>query len=250
MLRKEKNGVVWLEFAIFQQFPSLRQGVFLRHGGESQGHLSSLNLSYHVADDPLSVSANEGKLLSILNIPKLIRAQLVHGKEIVSINSTEQKLNNPCDGLTTRKLNLGLMVTHADCQAAIFYDPITHSLATVHAGWRGQVHNIYAETIAMMKNEFGAAAANIHVGISPSLGPEAAEFMHYKTELPPLFWKYQVKPNYFDFWEISRMQLQGAGILKEHIEIAGICTYSNPQDYFSYRRDKQTGRHATVAALL
>lgn len=250
MLRKEKNGIVWLEYESFLQFPNLKHGVFLRHGGNSTGKHSSLNLSYSVDDQECVVRYNEQRVLSLLGLDTALRGKLCHGKHIHPVKDVSSKIETSCDGLTTKIKNIGLLVTHADCQAAIFYDPITHSLAVVHSGWRGNVQNIYAETIGQMKAQFRASPENIHVGISPSLGPQSAEFIHYKTELPESFWTHQVKPNYFDFWEIGRMQLKQAGILADHIELAAICTYANPQDYFSYRREKVCGRHATIAALL
>jgi copper oxidase (laccase) domain-containing protein len=58
-----------------------------------------------------------------------------------------------------------------------------------------------------------------------------------------------VQPNYFDFWAISRAQLCGAGVLPENITVAEVCTYCN-QDYFSYRRNKETGRFGSVIGLI
>lgn len=145
---------------------------------------------------------------------------------------------------------LGLLITHADCQAAIFYDPVHRALANVHSGWRSSVQNIYLETIHKMRERYGSRPEDLRVGISPSLGPEAAEFRDFKTLFPEPFWSFQTKAEYFNFWEISRWQLISAGVLPHHIEIAGICTYSTPKDWFSYRREPCSGRHGTIAALV
>lgn len=109
--------------------------------------------------------------------------------------------------------------------------------------------NIYSETVAKMNHLYGTDPKNLHVAISPSLGPARAEFVNYKVELPEDFWVFQEKSNYFDFWEISQQQLQHCGVLPHHIEVASICTYSNPEEYFSYRRKNVSGRHGTVASL-
>ena len=142
------------------------------------------------------------------------------------------------------------MIKHADCQAAIFYDPVHKALANVHCGWRGNVKNIYRVAVQKMKFTFGTNPKDLLVGISPSLGPDHSEFIHYQTEWPEEFWRFQVRPNYLDLWAIARDQLEQCGLLPHHIEVAGICTFANPQDFFSHRRDKITGRHATVAMLL
>lgn len=248
MIEKEINGIKILQFEIFQQFPKLQHAVFLRHGGVSVGYYSSLNLSYVVGDSVEAVLANEKKALSILNLSNHVRGNLCHGKRVVEASHAHQSLT--FDGLTTNQLNLGLLITHADCQAACFYDPISHAVAGVHAGWKGIKQNIYAEAVFFMQETYGTKASNLHVAISPSLGPFDAEFVNFAKELPESFWDFQVKPQFFDFWKISEMQLIQCGILPHHIEIARISTYSNTHDYFSYRKERITGRNATLTAIL
>jgi hypothetical protein len=249
MLRKKQGAIEWLEFELLAEIPHLRHGVFLRHGGVSQPPFDSLNAGGGTGDLPEHAEQNRALIQSAIGAKALISERQTHSDELALIKSTADMKKEECDGLITKEKELGLMIKHADCQAAIFYDPEHHALGVIHAGWRGQVKNIYAKTIAFMQNTFASSPDNLLVGISPSLGPQASEFIHYKNEFPPQFWDYQIKPNYFDLWEISRMQLQAAGILPHHIEIAGLCTYSEPSDFFSYRREKVTGRHATVAML-
>ena len=129
------------------------------------------------------------------------------------------------------------------------YDKKQKAIAIAHSGWRGSTLNIYKKTIETMKKRYHSKPEDILVCISPSLGPDSAEFQNYKTELPESFWQFQIQPYYFDFWKISRWQLEEAGILPHHIEIAGMDTLSNPTDFFSHRRDKPSGRNATIAFL-
>ena len=152
--------------------------------------------------------------------------------------------------MITQKTDLALMILHADCQAAIFYDPVHGAIANVHSGWRGNVKNIYLATIQKMARVFGSKPQDLLVEISPSLGPDNSEFRNYRTELPQEFWEFQVRPEYFDLWAIARHQLEQCGVLSHHIQIAEICTFANPQDYFSYRRDKIIGSHATLAKII
>jgi YfiH family protein len=249
MIRKELNGVVWLEFELLSDFKRLKHGVFLRHGGVSQTPFNSLNVSMSSGDSAQHVAINQHKISEIIGLP-LSGINLQHGKEIFQIDKLPLTQNPNCDAITTRTSGLGLMITHADCQAAIIYDPEHHAVANVHSGWRGSVQNIYAETIKFMSLHYNSNPSQLRVGISPSLGPEESEFINYKKELPEHFLDYLVKPTYFDFWKISQQQLENTGVLKEHIQIAKISTYTNPEDYFSYRRDKTCGRNATVTGLL
>lgn len=248
MIRRRREEIDWLEFELFQEFTRLKHGVFLRHGGISQGSYSSLNVSFGLGDEVEAVEENRSRILSVLQIPSLTWAKQVHGHDLGLVGPAWDA-RFPCDGLLTKDKNTALMVQHADCQAAIFYDPIHHAAANIHCGWRGSVQNIYAHAVNAMKMTFDSKPQDLHVGISPSLGPSKAEFIHYRKELPESFWEFQVKPNYFDFWAISEWQLLECGLLPHHIQIAKICTYENPNDYYSHRFSMVRGGHGTLVAL-
>lgn len=255
MQRHQHDQIQWLEFDLLADLPKVKHAVYLRHGGCSQGPFSSLNLGLHVGDHPENVYSNYRLIKSHvqLGVPdwkKLIWGRANHGKTIKEAHDHSPQEIIDVDGLITSTPGLTLMMKHADCQVALFYDPKHHAAANIHAGWRGSVANIYAETVQKMHSAFGSNPSELLVCISPSLGPDEAEFIHYRTELPEEFWNFQVRPTFFDFWSISEYQLQAAGILPHHIEIARLSTYSNALDYFSYRRDKVTGRHATCITLL
>lgn len=247
MIRKKKGSIEWLEFEKLADIPCLTHGVFLRHGGVSKGPYASLNAGGGSGDNPVHIEKNRSLIQEVLDVEKLISANQVHKDDVALVTSEFQC--TPCDALVTQEKGIGLMIKHADCQAALFYDPLKKVIANAHSGWRGNVQNIYAKTISYMVQKFGTNPQDLIVCISPSLGPVASEFTNYKTELPPSFWPYQFKPLYFDLWEISKQQLLAAGVLEQNIEIARICTFATPQDFFSYRRDKITGRNATVIAI-
>jgi len=246
MNRHSQNGLEWLTFNHLSDCPRLSHGVFLRHGGVSSGGFDSLNFGLTQGDLPQSVTTNRQRALQALGINHYVNLFQKHTDQVIEANPA---VKDEGDSLITDQPDLGLLILHADCQAAILYDPIQHALANVHSGWRGSVANIYQKTIENMKIRFGTRPEDLLVGISPSLGPSAAEFRNYRDELPEHFWSYQVKPTYFDFWEISRWQLTGCGVLPHHIEVAELCTYTNTEDFFSYRRVKVSGRHGTLAAL-
>jgi YfiH family protein len=247
VIRKKHNHIDWLEFEQLQEFSNLKHGIFLCHGGVSPKPFQSLNAGGSTGDDPVHVEENRRRILSLFPSGKLISVNQAHTANVHVVEGLYTS-NEACDGLITKEKHQALMIKHADCQAAIFYDPVEKILANVHSGWRGNVQNIYAVTIEAMK-KMGSNPANILVCISPSLGPSQSEFVNYRTEFPAPFHEFQWKENYFNLWEISRMQLQASGVLPSHIECAEICTYENKQDYFSYRREKITGRNSTLAML-
>ena len=149
----------------------------------------------------------------------------------------------------TRVPEQGLMIKQADCQSIVLYDPAHKAVANIHCGWRGNVNNVIREAVKRMKAAYKTDPAGLLAGIGPSLGPCCAQFIHYRTEIPARYWTYQARPNYFDLWRLSRDQLIAAGVREDHIQIAGICTSCQTRDFFSYRKEKITGRFATVIAL-
>lgn len=244
MIRKEKEGISWLEFENLQ---GINHAILLRHGGESQAPFDSLNMSHHCGDEERAVNANWEKVKAVLGIERLKGCIQTHGDKVVAVNAKSENETADCDTIATDQPDIALMVRHADCQAAIFYDPAHKAIANVHAGWRGNVQNIYAKTVAFMREKYGTDPSELIVGISPSLGPCHAEFRNYRDELPESFWKFKTESNHFDLWKVAEEQLHEAGV--NNIEIARECTFANKDDFFSFRRDQTTGRHATLVWL-
>lgn len=245
----DKAKLEWLEFDLLTPYTHVLHGSFLRHGGTSTGPCASLDLGKGQSDSPNAVKANREQVRKALGVAHLVFPHQTHGTNVERVTSKNLEKTFQADALFTTEKNLALGVTHADCQGTIFYDPVHEAIAVVHAGWKGQAQNIYARTFEAMQREIGTQPQNLLVCISPSLAPNCSEFKNYKQELPQDFWAFQVKPNYFDLWAIAKKQLVALGVLEKNIEVSEICTHCHPNDYFSYRRDKDTGRNGTVVAL-
>lgn len=248
-MHPSKDNLSWLEFDLFEPYGRIAHGVFSRHGGVSDGRFASLNASMSVGDHPDNVKENRRKIALALGLEHLVVPHSTHGVGISRVTAANRHEAHHVDALFTTEIDLGLCITHADCQAGFFYDPVHQAIAIAHAGWRGSAKNIYANVVQTLQKEVGSNPSDLIVCISPSLGPDHAEFKNYKEELPEEFWRFQDKPHYFDFWEISKMQLTGCGVKPEKIEIAGICSYCTADDYFSHRREKNGGRNASVIAI-
>lgn len=249
MQHHEKNRLQWLEFDLFSKIPHLQHGTLLRHGGVSSGLFSSLNLGSHLGDDPDKVSENRKIVRTILQIPRFVWGRQVHGINIAEVHPDSPLSIPDCDALMTDHSDIALMIQHADCQAVVIYDPENHAIANAHVGWRGNVQSMIQKVIEKMHLRYGSKPEQLRVGISPSLGPDASQFINYKTELPEGFCAYQFKPLYFDLWAISHMQLTSCGVRPEHIEIARQCTFANPQDFYSYRYNKVRGGNGTFVMI-
>ncbi len=248
-MENAKDKLEWLEFDLLEPYSHVAHGVFTRHGGMSEEPFASLNVSASVGDHPDSVKVNREKIIKALELGHLVIPHLTHGIDVARVTADNVGQVLQADALFTTEKNIGIGVTHADCQAAFFYDPAHEAIAVAHSGWRGSVKNIYANVVETMKRELGTKPEELIVCISPSLGPDHAEFVNHEKELPKEFLAFQKNPNHFDFWEISKMQLTGAGVAAQNIEVAGICSFCREQDYFSHRRDKKTGRNASVISL-
>lgn len=235
MKTKKQQEIHFLEFELLQAFPELRHATFL-------------NLPMGEEDPP----HHPLRALDLLGVERGVKLGQKHGDLLLEVKEVGEGCAHfeGYDGMVTQEEGTLLLIRHADCQPALFYDPHHHALAAVHCGWRGSVLNIYGKTVEKMRKLYGTQPEELIVCVGPSLGPDHAEFKEYREMLPTHFWPFQTTPNHFDFWEISRIQLLEAGILKEHMEFAKICTYACNRHYFSYRRDRALSRHGTCAALL
>ncbi|MBS3809594.1 MAG: peptidoglycan editing factor PgeF [Desulfobacterales bacterium] len=231
MFLKRKNNLVYAAFSNLSGFPGLFHGVFTRQG-----------------------QAGRQEIADCTGVSDLVFLNQVHGKEVVVLKAREElksAAQNPVtgDALISRVPGAGLVVQAADCQPVMLYDPVTHAAANIHSGWRGSVAGIIGKCIITMKKKFGTDPSDLEAGIGPSLGPCCAEFVNYRKEIPEEFWQYRDQRDRFNFWQISIDQLKAAGVGEKNIELANICTRCNPHLFFSYRKEGETGRFATVIGL-
>lgn len=241
MIRKQANNIFWYEFELLQPFP------YVRHGCLPRSSMMNLHL-----ENPTTAQHSRHQMATALfgtSAVCPISMHQVHGTHVTVVSSSSSPVGDS-DGLATSLCNIGLIVVHADCQAAVFFDPEHQVIANVHSGWRGSVQNIYKATIERLQKEWGTRPEALIACVSPSLGPCHAEFRNWQEELPPSFVPFRCQGNYFDFWEISRHQLLSCGLIPSHIEMARMCTYCHPDLFFSYRRDKTSERNLTCIALM
>ncbi len=246
-------------FENLSRLSGLIHAVFTRHGGVSSPPYDSLNTAFDNGDRPEAVQRNLERVASWTGLECLATTRQVHGDAVLLIDEDAIRtweaisengfrlLRGPeADAMVTDRPGVGLMIRIADCQAVFLVDPVKKVVANVHNGWRGSVQNILGRVVTVMKQHYGCRPEDIRAAVSPSLGPCCAEFRNFEDELPESFWTFQVRPMYFDFWQITRHQLMAAGVSPKHIFTAGHCTVCRSDRYFSYRKNKVTGRMAAV----
>ncbi|MGQ9921014.1 MAG: polyphenol oxidase family protein [Desulfobacca sp.] len=253
MIRRQQHGLVWLEWPLLDGFAELQHRIFTRHGGVSLAPYASLNLSYGVGDDPARVGRNRALVREAMGLAELISVGQIHGSNTLILTDRQKVAAagavEGIDILITNLPEVGLLIKQADCQAVALYDPEHRVIANIHCGWRGNVQNVIGQAVRQLQEVFGSRPAALYAGISPSLGPCCAALQNFRRELPPEFWRYQVRPTYFDLWQLSVDQLLAAGLVRSRIQLAGLCSRCQAEDFFSYRREKVTGRNGTVVAL-
>jgi len=250
LLKKENNYL--FRFAALARIPGLVHAVAGRNGGASKRPFDEFNLSLGVGDAPDAVATNRKRLRQMTGGIHTYTRQN-HGTTIRVIRRDALPARAPiqtalheADALITDMPGVRLLIQTADCQAVMLADPDARVAANVHCGWRGNAADIIGRTVAIMVAEFECRPERMMAAIGPSLGACCAEFINYTHEIPRSLWDFRVGRHHFDLWAISRHQLQRAGIARENIHTAGICTRCNPHLFYSYRAAKQTGRFAAL----
>lgn len=208
-------------------------------------------MSYDVGDLEENVLRNRALVKAVMNMPGMFSVRQVHGNSvrIFSEPNTSDLEEHEGDALITDVPGYLLLVKGADCQSVVIFDPVQNVVSNIHVGWRGSTQNIIGKTISAMKEVYGSKPQDLISGIGPSLGPCCAEFVNHAQELPQAFKRHEVFLNHFDFWAISREQLELAGVCPGNIAVSTICTKCNSEQFFSYRKEKVTGRFGTVIGL-
>lgn len=241
------------QFESLRIFPELYHAVFTRQGGVSKAPWDSLNIAFGATDADANVRRNRQRLARATGLASHRYLHQVHGHAVhvvdtTNINSAKAPVLQ-ADALITRNRDVGLVIQVADCQAVLLYDPVQKAVANIHAGWRGSVADIIGHTIRTMQRTCRSRPTDLHAAIGPSLGPCCAEFVNYRTEMPEAFWPYADTRRHLDFQQISTHQLQAAGVPRQQIECSRVCTVCTEEWFFSYRRDRVTGRNGIVIGL-
>lgn len=230
-----------------------------RSGGVSRGPYASFNLGAHVGDDQRAVAENRLQLRAELRLSREPRwlAQ-VHGASVATLEGSvsQQADDNPeksrtGDGAVTRTHGLACAVMTADCLPVLLCDRAGKTVAAAHGGWRGLAAGILENTLAAMR----VPPAEILAWLGPAIGPEAYEvgdevraaLIRDHADADQAFEPRAAGKWLCDLYQIASQRLRRAGVT--HIYGGGFCTYSDHERFFSYRRDGECGRMATLTWL-
>jgi len=228
--------------------------IFTRNHGASHEPYDSLNVRFGIGDNEDDVVENRMRICSELGIDmgQLVSLNQIHSDKILTVSQDVHGEIDGHDGMITNLAGKFLMIQVADCQAVMMWDSTIGVIANVHNGWKGSVQNIVGKCLRRMIDDYGCDPENMHVEVSPSLGPCCAEFSDPYNELPSNLHGFIDKNNHVDFWKATKKQCTNEGILESNINVAEICTVCNVDKYFSYRADKNkegTGRFGVILGI-
>ena len=219
-----------------------------RNAGFSQHPWDSLNLGGNCGDDPRNVRKNRQLLGSLLpSNPYWLRQ--VHETHVVNLDGDDAPSIDADASATTRVEKVCAILT-ADCLPVLFCDKAGTRIAAAHAGWRGLANGVLETTVAAMDCNPGDVLA----WLGPAIGPKAFEvgqdvvdaFTQAQAENMVAF-----KPHgdrwLADLYELARLALARVGL--NHVSGGQYCTHTQKDKFFSYRRNGETGRMATMIWL-
>ena len=205
------------------------------------------NLAYHVGDIKENVDKNRQKLALKYDYKNedLCYMNQIHSANVVVVDENSPKYIDNCDALITKTKNLPLMVMVADCIPILIFDEVKGVIAAIHAGRNSTFLKISEITSKKMIEDFSCKTENIKVIMGPSIQKCCYEVNdELKNIVEKSFGKEFVIGNNIDLQGINKKLLENLGI--KNIEISSICTKCSNKPFFSYRKEKNTGRFAGV----
>ena len=236
----------------------VRAFVTTRHGGVSEGAWGAgaqggMNLGLGTGDDAARVARNRELLQTFVPAPPRWLS-LQHGSQVVQAESVGPSPAS-ADASTAVAHHVVCGVTVADCLPILLADRSGSVVAAAHAGWRGLAGGIVQATVLAMRRRAAGPIGEILAFLGPGIGPGAFEvgaevlaamrgsLPHAENAFCPIAnGKFRA-----DLPELARQALIQVGVTS--VYGGRWCTVSDPGRFYSYRRDRVTGRHAAVIWL-
>jgi YfiH family protein len=241
----------------------IRHGFFTRAGGVSGGLYASLNGGIGSRDAAENVAENRARMAAGLGVEphRFLTAFQIHSPDVVIAEAPWTSDMRPrADAIVTRMRALAIGVTTADCGPVLLTDPQARVIGAAHAGWRGALAGVIEATVAAMER-LGAARGQIRAAIGPMIrqsnyevGPDLIARFAAEDRASSRFFSPAARQGHalFDLGGYIATRLKRAGIGR--IEDLALCTYADPERFFSYRRtthraESDYGRHVNAIAL-
>lgn len=228
----------------------VRHGFFTREGGVSEGPYASLNVGFASGDAPERVATNRSRAMAMLDLPAeaLVTLRQEHTATVVEVTRPWRLEEAPVgDAMVTRLRGVALGILTADCAPILIAAPDAGVIAAVHAGWKGALGGVIANTIAAMA-DLGARPKGMVAAVGPCIahrsyevGPEFPAPFLAADAFNRDFFSPAPRPGHFlfDLAAFAARQLALAGI--GEVLRTPCDTYREESRFFSYRRASQRG---------
>jgi len=230
--------------------PRVRAAFTLRGGGVSGPPFDTLNLGARVGDAPAAVAENRRRLATQLQLPgEPCWLEQVHGTTVADLDAPGAA--HSADAAIARRAACVCVMQVADCMPVLFATRDGSAVAAAHAGWRGLAAGVLEATVAQL----GVAPRELLAWLGPAIG---APHFEVGEEVRSAFVTRDAAAGVaFSANARGRWQCDLAALARTRLAAAGVsavfggdwCTYSEPQRFFSYRRDGQCGRMAALIWL-
>lgn len=229
--------------------PNIFAMTTTREIGRSQAPYDSNNLALHVGDKEEDVVENRRRLvqaLSLANEP--VWLEQTHSNLAVIV---ENESNRIADAAITRQKNTPLAIMTADCLPIVLCNQNGSEIAAIHAGWRGLAHGIIDNTIAKMASKPETLMAWIGPAICQNCyetGEEVVQIFFERYPITKTTFQKRDAHQYANLAKMAELILNEQGV--KAVYQAAACTFEQKKYFFSYRRQAQTGRMATLIWLI
>ncbi|GEO83918.1 MULTISPECIES: peptidoglycan editing factor PgeF [Alphaproteobacteria] len=226
----------------------IRHGFFTRNGGVSEGIYRGLNVGLGSNDEKQKVQENRRRVSAWFGLApeKLATVNQVHSADVVVVERDHDGARPAADALVTASPGIILGVLSADCGPVLFADAEAGIIGAAHAGWKGALGGVLENTILAMLS-LGARREAITACLGPSIcgvnyevGPEFVDRFIAENPSFEAFFTPSTRPGHamFDLQGLTVKRLTDAGVRAESL---GICTYADPDNFYSYRRTTHAG---------
>lgn len=239
-------------------------GFSTRQGGVSAAPFDTLNLGVGRGDDAQAVFENYRRFCSAVGTApeRTVLSKQIHKTTVRVCTAADagkgllRDRDYTADALITGERNLALTVFSADCGTLLFFDPEARCAGACHAGWRGCAAGIPERTVQELVRVFGASPRRLVCALGPCIGPccfetdgDVPDAMRSAlgTDAEPYLESRGRKWN-VDLAGLNRQWLLRAGLLPEHIDLAGLCTACRPDLFWSHRKMGEA-RGAQIAMI-
>jgi YfiH family protein len=253
-----------IKLGVLENLPGIRHGFMTREGGVSEGIYASLNCGLGSNDDQARVHENRRRVLDMVDISAgtLLTAYQIHSPDVLVVEEEWRDGPRPkVDALVTKRSNIAIAASSADCVPILFADPEARVVAAAHAGWRGAIGGVLQATVKQMC-ALGARPERIRAGVGPCIGqasyevgPEfPAPFLAQNSNNVRFFRPAQRAGHHmFDLESYVASELAAMNLAE--IEVAHRDTCAEADTFFSYRRsvlrkEPDYGRHVSVVGLV